>query len=359
MLPDKYYLVKKEDLAHNIQILRKKIPGKIYAVLKADGYGLGCGNMAQICRENGLRCFAVTEVREAEVIAELGIDFEELLLMSVAAPEQIPHLVQLGVTFTVTSQEDARHLAGHHAKVHIKVDTGMGRRGFSWSEPERIAALYAQYPDIQFTGIYTHLAAADDRSRAQAQYAKFQKVLQLLEDRGIDPGTRHCCNSGGAIWQPELYLDGVRVGSALLGRHPGAQSRMGLRRVGMGYVRIESVRQLPKGAEVGYGSLWRAKKPTKVALCPVGTHHGLGLVSNKGRQTPWQSLLDALRSSRNRLTNRNLPSVLVGGKSCPCLGSVCSEMAMVDVTDVACQSGDFAQVDINPILMHGLPIIVE
>lgn len=358
-MPDKYYLVKKEDLAHNIQVLREKIPGKIYGVMKADGYGLGCTDLAQVCWDNGLRCFAVTEAQEAERIAAMGIDFEELLLMVSAAPEQIPQLVQLGVTFTVACRQDAENLAGHHAKAQIKVDTGMGRRGFSSDAPEQIAALYGQYPDICFTGIYTHFASGDDRKRAQAQYTRFQQVLQLLAQQGIDPGTRHCCNSGAAIWQPDMYLDGVRLGSALLGRHPGAQSRLGLRRVGMGYVRIESVRELPKGASVGYGSLWRAPRPTTVALCPVGTHHGLGLVSNKGMQTPWESLMDALRTGRNRLANRNLPMVTVNGKACPCLGSVCSEMAMVDVTGVNCQSGQLAQVDINPILMHDLPVIWE
>ncbi len=359
MLPDKYYLIKKEDLAHNIQRLREKIPGKIYAVIKADGYGLGCQTLALACAENGIRYFAVTTLQEAESLVAAGVEFDELLLMASAAPEQIDRLAELGVTFTVASALDAQNLVGRDVNAHLKVETGMGRRGFLPEDMETITAMYTAYPNIHITGIYTHFMEGDNRKRTMAQYEKFQSVLKALEERGIQPGVRHCCNSAAAIWQPDLYLDAVRLGSALLGRHPGAQSRMGLRRVGMGYVRIESLHTLPKGATVGYGGLYRAKKPITVAVCPVGTHHGLGVMPQKGVQTLRESLLEVLRMARNRMTNRNLPSVMIGGKRCQALGSVCSEVVMVDVTEVSCAPGEYAQVDINPILLHYLPVIVE
>lgn len=359
MQPDKYYLVKEEDLAHNIATLRAKIPGKIYAVVKADGYGLGCRALARVCGDNGIDRFAVTNLQEAEIIVSEGIAFEEILLMASAAPEQIARLVELGVTFTVASRQDAENLRGYRAKAHIKVETGMGRRGFLPEEMETVAEVYTQYPDLQVTGIYTHFLEGDNRKRTMAQFDRFRKVLDGLRQRGIDPGLRHCCNSAAAIWQQDLYLDAVRLGSALLGRHPGAQSRLGLRRVGMGYVRVESLHKLPKGASVGYGGLYYTKRPTVVAICPIGTHHGLGITSHKGQQTFRESFLEVLRMARNRLTNRNLPSVTIGGKRCVALGSVCSEVVMVDATGVACKPGDYAQVDINPILLHDMPVIFE
>lgn len=359
MMPDKYYLVKKEDLAHNIASLRSQIPGKIYAVVKADGYGLGCEVLARACAENGLRCFAVTSLQEAETVVATGVEPEELLLMASAAPEQIPRLLQLGVTFTVASRQDVENLAQYQAKAHIKIETGMGRRGFRPEELEYIRQLYTACPNLRITGIYTHFLEGADRKRTLSQYERFQKVLSDLEEQGIAPGTRHCCNSAATIWQPDLYLDGVRLGSALLGRHPGAQSRLNLRRVGMGYVRIESLHELPKGATVGYGGLYRTARPTTVAVCPIGTHNGLGVIPYKGQQTFRESFLEVLRMARNRMTNRNLPCVTIGGKRCVGLGSVCSEAVMVDVTGISCQVGEYAQVDINPILLHDIAVIFE
>lgn len=359
MMPDKYYLVKKEDLAHNIASLRAQIPGKIYAVVKADGYGLGCENLARACGEYGLRCFAVTSLQEAETVVDTGAELDEILLMASAAPEQIARLVELGVTFTVASMQDAQNLAPYEAKAHIKIETGMGRRGFLPEQMSDIAKLYLEYPKLHITGIYTHFLEGANRKRTMEQYDRFERVLKGLEERGIAPGTRHCCNSAATIWQKDLYLDGVRLGSALLGRHPGAQSQLGLRRVGMGYVRIESLHGLPKGATVGYGGLFRTVRPTTVAVCPIGTHHGLGVAPYRGKQTFLESFLEVLRMTRNRMTNRNLPCVTINSKRCVALGSVCSEAVMVDATGVACKAGDYAQVDINPILLHDLPIRFE
>ena len=350
------YIVEKKKIAHNIDVLRQRVGNKqIYAVLKADGYGLGCAALAAACVENGLHSFAVTDVREAVAIANAGIDVEEILLMSSAPKEQIPELVGMGVTFTVATEQDAANLAAYPVRAHIKVDTGMGRRGFASHQAQKIAQLYAQYPNIRFVGIYTHFSNGMDAKACKVQYDRFRKVLMELEKLGIKPSIRHCCNSLATFYQKGMMLDGVRVGSALLGRIVGGD-RFGLQRTGVCQVPVESVRTIEKGDTVGYGSIFHAKKQMRIALCPIGTHHGFGIATRNGDQDLLPACMSMLRLIRNRLTGRSIPSVKIHGKMCKAVGCLCSEAAMIDVSLVDCQAGDVAEVDLNPMLVHDMPI---
>lgn len=350
------YLVEKENIAHNVRLLRQRMAtGKLYAVLKANGYGLGCREMAILCAENGVDHFAVSDLADAEAVVASGVRVQELLFLSSAPKEQIPRLVQLGVTFTVASESDATRLSDYWVNAHIKVDTGMGRRGFLDQAPDRIAALYEAYPNIRFTGIYTHFADGSNRKGVTAQFARFEAVLNYLQKQGISVGLRHCCSSGSVFLEDAMLLDGARVGSALLGRIVGGQA-YGLRPTGVCAVPIEAVRTIPKGATVSYGRTFRAKKEMRVAICPVGTHHGLGLVPLCGRQSFWPALLENLRRLRNRMLGRSVPYAMIAGQKCECLGCICSEMVVLDVTDIHCQAGDTALFNINPILLSNVPI---
>ena len=292
------YVVEKNKIANNIRMLEQRVQSRrIYAVLKADGYGMGCQRMASVCSENQLTYFAVTTLEDAEAVMAAGVPVKELLFLSSAAPEDIPRLVELGVTFTVASEADALALLPYHARVHIKVDTGMGRRGVYFNQASDIADLYMRYPNLQFVGIYTHFADALNRKRTQRQFSRFQSVLQYLQDRQIDVGIRHCCSSSTVFLYDDMLLDAVRVGSALLGRvidYP----RYGIQRTGVCYVPIEAVRTLRKGATVSYGSAYQAEKDMQVAVCTVGTHHGFGLSVLCGKQKLWMELIDVLRYIR-------------------------------------------------------------
>ena len=350
------YLVEKAKIAQNIHVLRQRVGNKqIYAVLKSNGYGLGCAEFAAVCAEYGLHCFAVTDVREAVALVNAELDVEELLLMSSAPAERIPELVGMGVTFTVASEEDAANLAAYPVRAHIKVDTGMGRRGFAAHQAEQIAQLYEKYPNIRFTGIYTHFSNGMDPKASRQQYERFRKILSELEKRGIKPQMRHCCNSLATFYQKGMMLDGVRIGSALLGRIVGG-NRFGLHRTGVCQVPVETIKTVEKGTSVGYGSIFHAKKQMQIALCPIGTHHGFGVATRNGDQDLLPAFLGMLRLVRNRWTGRSVPSAQIGGKTCKAVGCLCSEAAMLDVTGVSCKAGDLAQFDINPMLVHDVPI---
>ena len=358
----KKYIVEAGKIAHNISVIRQRAgEAMVYAVVKCDGYGTGCRNLTRICAENGLRRFAVTEVREAQCVVQETVPEELLMLTSVTDMADVDALAQCGTTFTVASLADAQLLSAYCAEqkrslcAHIKVDTGMGRRGFLPEQSEQIVSLYYRFPEIHFTGIYTHFGHAFDPKATKEQYRKFQSVLSALDAEGIQPGVRHCCNSVATFHYPEMALDAVRAGSCLLGRILGG-SKYGLQRTGICQATIECVRTLPKGSTVGYGGIYRTTRETKVALCSVGGHNGFGLALKPGLQSTGTGLLDLLAIIRNRLTKRDVPTASVEGKQCRVLGCICSEAVMIDVTGVSCEAGDVALFDINPLMLHDMPI---
>lgn len=352
----KIYLVEKQKIAANIRTLRDRVGDrKIYAALKANAYGLGAVEMARLCGENGLTNFAVTDGKTAKAVLEAGIPVEEVLLMVSADPSEIPELVRLGVTFTVASEKDAINLSEYTVKAHVKVDTGMGRRGFLAEDAEKIASLYGRYPNIHFAGIYTHFANGGDRKATRLQFDRFRVVVDTLRKTGIEPGLRHCCASTTVFGDAVMLLDGVRIGSALLGRVTGMAGAE-LSRTGMCQVTIEAVRSLPKGATAGYGGVYRAPRNMQVAVCAIGTHNGVGVAPQAGMQEPVTGLKNLLRLIHNRLSGHTVPTALIGGKRCKAVGTVYSETVMLDVTDVPCQPGDTVLFDINPILLHDVPV---
>ncbi len=358
----KRYIVERDKIIHNIETIQNQVgDAMVYAVVKCDGYGTGCRNLVRVCADSGLRRFAVTEVREAQTVAEETLPEELLMLTSVTCMEDVTALAAVQATFTVASTEDAlllRDYCQSHScrlSAHIKIDTGMGRRGFFPENAEEITDLYYRFPEISFTGIYTHFGHVFDPNATKEQYKKFCSVLSALERAGIQPGVRHCCNSVATFHYPEMALDAVRAGSSLLGRILGG-SKYGLQRTGMCHATIECVRQLPKGSAIGYGSIYRTKKPTRVALCSVGGHNGFGVSLKPGLQSPGTGLLDLFAIIRNRLTGRDLPTVTVGGRQCRVLGCICSEAVMIDVTSVPCQAGSEALFDINPLMLHDIEV---
>lgn len=358
----KKYIVEKEKIVHNISVIQNRVgEAMIYAVVKCDGYGTGCANLVRVCAESGLRRFAVTEVREAQTVVRETVPEELLMLTSVTNADDIATLAAIDTTFTVASIEDAELLSAYcHAHscqltAHIKIDTGMGRRGFLPNDCHVITDLYYRFPEIKFTGIYTHFGHAFDPKATREQYSKFCSVLAAIEKAGIHPGVRHCCNSVATFHYPEMALDAVRAGSCLLGRILGG-GKFGLQRTGMCHASIECVRLLPKGSTIGYGGIYRIKKDTRVALCSVGGHNGFGLSLKPGTQSPMTGFMDLLAIIRNRLTGRDVPTVTISGKSCKVLGCICSEAVMIDVTNVSCDAGDEALFDINPLMLNDMEV---
>ena len=144
----------------------------------------------------------------------------------------------------------------------------VGRYGFLPEEMEKITPVYHYMDTIHVTGIYTHLHSAFcDKKATKAQIESFSRVLAALREAGIEPGMAHILNSSGVLHFSGAAMDAVRVGSALLGRVHGGH---GLKRVGYCETQVEELKWLPKGHTTGYGAGWKAKRPTRVAILPVG-----------------------------------------------------------------------------------------
>ena len=352
--------MEKDLISHNLELLQKKAGGTpIWAVLKGDGYGLGIRPMAKLCQEKGITDFAVTELGEVQALRETVPGCRILMLRPTTDPEELGQLLSLEAIATISSAEDAAALnalagqRGQVAEVHVKIDTGMGRYGFLPDEMDKILAVYRYNDNLAVSGIYTHFHSAFCSEKATfAQADAFRQVLKAIEAAGFETGTPHCCNSNAFLRWPELKMGGVRIGSALLGR-VAAKSK--LKRVGRCETTVEELRWLPAGHTTGYGAGWKAKKPTRIAVLPVGWYHGF--TTQYGEDLfRVRDCLRRILSALKRIVFKKKIYVWVNGKKCPVLGHVGMLHTVCDVSKVSCSPGDTAVLDINPLLVHGMEI---
>ena len=358
------YVVDKEGLQENIRILREKagdVP--IYGVIKGDGYGLGLAPMAEALAQGGIERFAVTEPQDIRTLRQAGFQQEILMMRATCAPEELRALLEQDAIGTVGSLDCALAMdkaaaeCGKKFRCHVKVDTGMGRYGFLPDDLADIRQVYA-LEHLEPCGIYTHFHSAFSSEKdTRGQFSAFQGVIQALEGEGYQLGTRHCCNSSAFLKYPEMYLDGVRLGSALLGRlsFPGD---MGLTKLGWCRSQVELIRELPQGSSVGYGAAWRAKRPTKIAVCSVGYFNGFG--AEKGNDI--FRFRDCVRGGLSYVKaffKKKAFYVTVNGKPARVLGHIGMVQTIFDVTDIPCQVGDPVRIEINPLMVKGLPVVYE
>lgn len=360
----KRYYVDKAALEHNIRLIREKAGEKIvWGVIKGNGYGLGVVNMARVLAEQGINHFAVTDVAEVAALRENGFDCPILMMSATRDPEELRLLLRQGAILTVSSVEDAARistLAGElavTAQAHVKLDTGMGRFGFLPGQMETVRGLYAGYPEIRFTGIYTHFYNSSEEAPTRAQFAAFMDAVGVLKSAGIDPGMVHCCNSSAFLKYPDMHCDAVRVGSGLLGRVT-VGSGTGLKVIGQCQATLDEIRTIPAGHTVGYGAGWKAKRETRIAVVPIGYFHGFAV--DRGFDL-WR-LSDCVRGVARYVKaflKKKALYVRVGGQDCRVLGHVGMVNLVIDVTDCPCKVGDVAQVNINPLVLKGVPVVME
>ena len=165
----------------------------------------------------------------------------------------------------------------------------------------------------------------------------------------------HMLNSAGLLKYPEYAMDGVRVGSAILGR-VSVRGSWGLVRVGECQATIEELRWLPKGHSCGYGAGWTAKKPTRVAVFSVGWYHGFGVEMGNDLFRFRDCLRGVLRNLKQMVFKKHI-YVTVNGKKCRVLGHIGMLHTCVDVTKLPCAIGDTAVFDIKPLLLKGIEVV--
>ncbi|MEZ4308019.1 MAG: alanine racemase [Polyangiaceae bacterium] len=204
-------------------------------------------------------------------------------------------------------------------RVHLKVDTGMGRLGVSPDELPAVLDAFAKNPKVELHGLMTHLACADgeDLDTTHEQLRRFAELRKQVAARGLRPKVLHAANSAALLRLPNAWFDAVRPGIALFGVAPRAGLMPELRPVMRVRSEIVTLRTVPKGEAIGYGHTWRAERDSRIATVPMGYADGLDrLLSNKGHG-------------------------LIHGKRAPIAGTVSMDLTMIDVTDIpSAKAGD-------------------
>ncbi len=308
----------------NLAGIENRVQGEaqVLCVVKTDGYGHGALPIARMAQERpSVWGFAVATAEEALELREAGI-YKPVLILGYTFPESDGRLLEADVRETVFQYGRAQKLsaaasaAGRKARIHIAVDTGMGRIGLPVSEEgvdvlEKIAALEG----IEVEGIFTHFSKADEweRDYTQRQIEKFTWFIQSAEDRGVHIPLHHCSNSAGIMEYPQAHMDMVRAGIILYGIYPSSEvhrENLSLQPAMELKSHIVYIKDVEAGQLISYGGTYCAGKPMRVATIPVGYGDGYPRsLSNRG----W---------------------VLIRGKKAPILGRICMDQFMVDVTDI-------------------------
>lgn len=360
----KTYIVDTAAIRENLKILRKKAgTAELFAVLKGDGYGLGLSAMAKLLREEGVTAFAVTEPEDVCTLRREGTAEETILMLRPTdEPAEVRLLLEQDAVFTVASQQNAVVLSGiaremgKKAKVHLKIDTGMGRYGFLPEEMDKILSCYAYLDCMDICGMYTHFHSAFCNKKAtRLQAETLQKVAEAVRQEGFEVGMLHACNSSALMKYPQFAMDAVRVGSALLGR---LAFRTNLKKVGYCLTAVEEVRWLPKGHTTGYGAAWKAKKPTRIAVLPVGWYHGYTTTYGDDVFRARDSLRKIFSGFKTLIFGKSLTVQSDKGR-CRVLGHVGMLHTTIDITDKPLQEGDTVKVDLNPCRVRGMEIRFE
>jgi alanine racemase len=293
-----------------LKILKLVAPARILAVVKADGYGHGSLRIARELEKTGVAYFGTATVEEAIEIREAGIQ-TPLVVLGAMTPEQLPILDQYDFFPSVHTTNFYAALAAYvkdhkPMKVHLKVDTGMGRLGMSEEEAANI--LQNPTAGIQIQGLFTHFACADIPND-QTMYSQINRFNAFLQTYGLRIPDIHAANSAAILNYPESHYNLVRPGLLLYGLSPMDGSTADLEPVLSIKSKIIALRKIAAGQSIGYGRTFVAKRETKIATIPIGYSDGL----------------------RRRLSNKL--QVEVKGKMCPIVGNISMDLCMIDVTD--------------------------
>lgn len=349
----KALVIDKQLIKKNIAVIKKRAEkAAVYAVLTADAHGAGLVEMAKLLRDEGIVRYAVSEASDAAALRKAGLVEEEILMLRATTDrEELEKLLDLNVICTVGSAETGMALNGIAEKrstvveAHIQVDTGMGFGGFLTGDVDKILSVYRDLPNVAVSGIYTQIHAAGVKEQDVAeQLDEFAQVVKEVQNAGFETGVVHAAGSYALMRYDFVRMDAVRVGTALLGRCRRTKND-GLQTVGWGEAAIDDIHWLSKGHTVGNETLVRLRKPTRVAVLPVGYQNGFGVerVHDKGLLAVW-----------NHWRQVGSRTVRINGQKVKVIGRIGAIETVLDVTNVRCSMGDIAQFELDPLYAKGI-----
>ncbi len=303
-------------LTNNLSEIRKRVaPAKVMAVVKANAYGHGLVPVARFFEQSAVDILGVALLEEALLLRENGIACP-ILVFGGLLESQVPHFLLHQIDITVSSlskleqvERWSLHL-GCKARIHIKLDTGMGRIGTRASSalPMIEAALLSK--NCQLIGIFSHFACADDPhdQMNKLQLERFEEGIGHFEKLGAPIPMRHIANSGAILHQPKTFFDMVRPGILLYGIQPDAKSLVELELKRSLSLKAKTVFQkgMRKGQTVSYGATWKAPKNTWISTLPIGYGDGF------------------MRSLSGKA------EIIYEGKRFPVVGKICMDQMMIE-----------------------------
>lgn len=312
-----------EALVENYRKIASHVsPLKVLVVLKANAYGLGVAAYAKALYEAGAREFGVAEPFEALEIGKVLPKDAEIQILSSILPDEIEEMVKKGIILPVTDLETAALISKYSlkykktTKVHLKVDSGMGRLGILAKDLVELALEAKKLPALDIEGVFSHCPMAYDPKDpfTKGQIKFFKSLIRELEAKGLKFKKLHIAASDAINNFPEAYkapFNMVRTGINLHGSFdPNGRRALKVEPVLTLKTRVAQVRTLPAGTTLGYGRTWCLNKETRVATISAGYADGLPLA----------------------LTNRG--HVFIGGKRCKIIGRISMDYTTVDVSEV-------------------------
>jgi len=311
------------NIRHNVKEIKKRIGNDVclMATVKADAYGHGLIEVAKTSLQSGAEKLAVANVDEGITLRKSGI-IEPILIFVLSFEDAIEDIVKYNLMQTISesdldfvkklSEESVKQ--NKTVKINIKVNTGMNRNGVNPRNTLMLIKNINSYDNIIIEGIYTHLATSFiEEEFTNSQFNLFINVLDELEKNNIEIPYKHCCNTGGVLNFPHMYLNQVRPGELITSPYPALREKnnLDIKECFEFKSKIIILRDVDKGQSVGYDQTYYAGKNITIAVVSAGWGDGMprGL-ANKG-------------------------FVLVRGIKCPIIGSICCDQFFVDISDVS------------------------
>lgn len=311
-----------DSIINNLNEIRKHLGPdvKINGVIKADGYGHGAVMTAKVLSAHGIDMLSVATLDEAIQLRKQKI-LTPILVLGYTDVGRLKEIVKYDITVSVFDIDIARKLSDEakvkdkKLNVHLKIDTGMNRIGFHFTDEESIFIAYS-LEGLNICGTFTHFSTADesDTEYTQKQYSRFINILDKLKYKGFDPGICHANNSGGTLKHIDKAMNMVRTGLLLYGLYPSGDSKQSVNlnfEPAMTFkAKIIKVKTIPAGMPVSYGNKYVTNSDTKIATIACGYADGYSrILSGKAK-------------------------MIVGGKKVPVIGNICMDMCMADISSV-------------------------
>jgi alanine racemase len=316
-------------IAHNLHIVQRIVKSRpVIAVVKAGAYGHGAVEVSKRLLTEGIPCLAVAYTGEAKELRDAGINIPVIVLFDRGDIRDyfdfhlIPVVYNLDAAAALSDEAGKRDTV---IKIHVKIDTGMGRLGLNGNHAVDDLMKISEMQGLEIAGLLSHFSEADlsDRSYAISQLERFHAVREAISKKLRRKIFSHIANSAAVLAFEDAYLDAVRPGLMLYGYSPFHESRAlraegeeaeesqrGLIPAMMIKTRILCIRNVPAGEPISYGRTFVTKRPSRIGVTALGYADGY---------------------SRHFSNNAE---VLVKGKRAPVVGRVCMDLTMIDLTDI-------------------------